>query len=128
MSISVDFRNPQTGETKTVKVGWSWTLFLFSGFLGVPLFMRGLNLWGAAFAVSWLFNILLMVSDNSSAVFFQLLTLAAEILIGVKGNELTAKHYLSLGWEFSDPNSDAARFAKMHWALNGTIPAPVNSQ
>lgn len=114
MSINVDFRNQQTGETKTVKVGWSWTLFLFSGFLGVPLFMRGLNLWGAAFAVSWFFNILLMVSDNSSALFFQLLTLAAEILIGVKGNELTAKHYLSLGWEFSDPNSDAARFAKMH--------------
>lgn len=127
--MEVPFKNPETGEIKSVKVGWSWTLFLFSGFLGVPLFMRGLNFWGSAFAAMWFLNILVQVGDDSGLILlFCIFALAAEFWIGVKGNELTAKHYLSLGWEFSDPNSDAARFAKMHWGLNGAITAPVNSQ
>ena len=53
MRIEVPFKHPQTGETRRVKYGWSWTLFFFSGFLGLPLFLRGLTTWGAVFAGFW---------------------------------------------------------------------------
>jgi hypothetical protein len=41
--IKVTMKNPKTGESKEIKVGWSWILFLFSCFLGLPLFLRKLS-------------------------------------------------------------------------------------
>jgi len=52
--MSVILRNKTTGETKTVKVGFSWILFFFAGFFGIPLFMRRLYVWGSVFLVYWL--------------------------------------------------------------------------
>lgn len=49
MAVRAAFRNPRTGELREVKVGWSWTLFFFSGLFGLPLFLRGLHVWGALF-------------------------------------------------------------------------------
>lgn len=42
-------KNSKTNETKEVKVGFSWTLFFFSGFFGIPLFLRKLYRWGGVF-------------------------------------------------------------------------------
>lgn len=39
------------------------------------------------------------------------------IFIAIKGNELTAKNYLELGWEFTEPDSDMVRMAKGKWGL-----------
>ena len=49
--MQVVMKNPRTGQLRDVKIGWSWTLFLFSHFFGLPLFLRKLNMWGCVFLV-----------------------------------------------------------------------------
>jgi hypothetical protein len=39
------------------------------------------------------------------------------IFLGVKGNEMIAKNYLKLGWEFADPESDTVKIAKEQWGI-----------
>ena len=40
--------NPKTGAVRPFRDGFDWILFLFSGVLGLPLFLQGLPLWGAS--------------------------------------------------------------------------------
>jgi hypothetical protein len=61
--MRVMLKNEKSGELKEVKVGWSWVLFLFSGFLGIPLFLRRLNGLGLVFLVLWA-AYLFFQSDN----------------------------------------------------------------
>ena len=113
-------KNPKTGELKEVKVGWSWTLFLFSGFFGLPLFLRKLHIWGGIFLALWILNVAVTVVCNEGAPAeygMLLIFLGLEIFIGIKGNEYTAKNYLELGWEFTDPDSEVVKMAKGKWGL-----------
>jgi hypothetical protein len=126
MAIKVALQNPQTNEIRHVKVGWSWVLFLFSGFFGIPLFRRKLETWArlflgfnvAYFATAW--------SSGAVATFISFVVLVAEwallFLLGFKGNEITAKTWLSQGWEFADANADAAKFAKLQWGISDQPP------
>jgi hypothetical protein len=52
--MSILLRNRSSGETKEVKIGFSWILFLFAGCLGVPLFLRRLYVWGGVFLALWI--------------------------------------------------------------------------
>src|SRR5271166_2304224 len=54
---SVILRNKSSGETKTIKVGFSWILFLFAACLGIPLFLRRLHVWGAVFLALWIVDV-----------------------------------------------------------------------
>jgi hypothetical protein len=45
--VKASLCNPETGEVVDVKVGFDLRLSLTSWFLGVPLFLRKLNVWGA---------------------------------------------------------------------------------
>ncbi len=123
MRIEVPFRNPQTGQVKRVKIGWSWTLFLFAGVLGIPLFMRKLYLWGAVFLCVWLITQFAQMTLSHEdllvlvMLFFFLLGIGLSILLAIKGNELTAKGYLDRGWQFAEPNSDATKFGKLKWGI-----------
>ena len=56
--MKVAMTNPKTGEVKEVKVGWSWILFLFSGFFELPLFLRKLHVWGGIFLILWIVYII----------------------------------------------------------------------
>ncbi len=129
MKIEVPFKNPDTNEIKNVKVGWSWTLFFFSAWLGVPLFMRKLNFWGGIFLSFWLLNSFLQISMRRAsnadgiAVLLFLMILGLTIWIAIKGNEMTAKNYLKLGWKFAEPNSEATRFGKLKWGIDGNSPS-----
>ena len=38
--MKVAMTNPKTGEVKEVKVGWSWILFLFSGFFWITIVFK----------------------------------------------------------------------------------------
>ena len=119
--MRVAFRNTATGEKKDVKVGWSWTLFLFAGVFGLPLFLRRLYNWGFVFLALWVVRLIApsLAGDYgegiSAAMFF--LCLGLEIWLGVKGNEMTAKNYLEHGWRFADPQSDDTKFACRKWGI-----------
>lgn len=121
-SMKVAMRNPKTGEIKEIKIGWSWILFLFSGFFGLPLFLRKLNVWGGIFLALWAVNFVgsSTIDDFErvgSTVILSLIALGLQIYMGIKGNELTAKNYLELGWVFVDPDSVQVKMAKGQWGI-----------
>lgn len=117
-----------TGEVKFVKVGWSWTLFLFANFLGIPLFLRGLNIlgvlliildiisWGIKFSGSMISDEYIVIAASASMI-VSLFMLAVAIWLGMKGNEITAKHYLNKGWVFGNSDEISTKFARMTWKL-----------
>ena len=122
--MKVAMTNPKTGEVKEVKVGWSWILFLFSGFFGLPLFLRKLHVWGGIFLILWIVYIIApsMMQNEEEAlglmILLNLVFLGLQIWLGIKGNEMTAKNYLELGWNFINPDSDEVKFAKGKWGIN----------
>lgn len=121
MKIEVILKNPSSGETKKIKVGWSWPLFLFTPFYGIPLFVKGLYREGcAALAVTVVANINSFISNKPNLVTLSLVTLAQlffMIYFGIKGNERAGKKLLDNGWVFAQPGSDQARFAKLQWGI-----------
>lgn len=120
MAVYVPFKQPRTGEVRTVKVGWSWVLFLWSGVLGIPLFLRRLNTWGFVFLALWVVNFLSpLVSQDAEGVGGAtfLVALALQIWLGLKGNEMTAKNYLEQGWEFAEPAAEATRIGRERWGI-----------
>jgi hypothetical protein len=135
MSIKVALQNPFNGEIKFVKVGWSWTLFFFSTFLGIPLFLRKLIAWGFVFVTLNVLGALGTVIGGSGGLaisaLVNLIDIVLMIIMAVKGNELTAKALLARGWRFVDPNSEMTKFAKMRWHIfdqPAASPAPPLSQ
>lgn len=121
MKIEVVLKNPSSGETKKFKVGWSWPLFLFTPFYGIPLFLKGMHGGGlAALVLSVVANINSMISSKPNLVILVLVSLAQLFLMiyfGIKGNGLAGKKLLANGWVFAQPGSDQARFAKLKWGI-----------
>ncbi|MDR2056010.1 MAG: hypothetical protein LBQ10_09125 [Desulfovibrio sp.] len=121
--MKVTMKNPKTGESKEVKVGWSWILFLFSGFFGLPLFLRKLNVWGAIFLVLCIVFLVapnVIPNDDDSfalSLVLQLSSCGLSIFLGIKGNEMTAKNYLESGWMFAEPDSQQTKMAKSRWGI-----------
>lgn len=128
MSIEVSFQNPKTGETKNVKVGWSWTLFFFASFLGIPLFLRKLNTLGAVFLAVCVMNFVLpeIVQTRDAqlgvSIFLNALIIGLNTWMAIKGNEMTARNLLDLGWVIAQPNSAEAAIGQKTWKL----PVPSN--
>ncbi|MAD42360.1 MAG: hypothetical protein CL623_08210 [Arcobacter sp.] len=122
--MKVKMTNPHTGEIKEVKVGWSWTLFLFSSFLGLPLFLRKLYVWGGLFLVLWVVFIVtppLMPTEEDEFTIILLINLifiSLQTWLGIKGNEMTAKNYLENGWKFVQDDQTTINCAKEKWGIN----------
>ena len=123
--MKVQLINPRTGELKAIKVGFSWTLFLFAGFFGIPLMLRKLYGWAALFlAISLLspFAMDLANAETDHEVFIAFtltfgFQLAALLIIAIKGNELTAKRLIDKGWTFANPDSLETQLAKRKWGF-----------
>ncbi len=125
--MEVVMKHPKTGDLKGVKVGWSWTLFLFSGLFGLPLFLRRLYGWGALFFLLWVLNLLTItmldpvgptagIRALSNLTLWSLM-LGLQIFLGIKGNKMTAKNYLEHNWTFLDPDSEVTKMAKRRWGI-----------
>ncbi len=126
MAIKIALKNPKNDEARQVKVGWSWDLFLFSGLFGIPLFRRGLTTWARLFLAFNVIYFLTAWSHGALANFIFFVVFVAQwallFLLGFKGNEITAKTWLSEGWQFADPNADATKFAKLQWGISDRPP------
>lgn len=116
--------NKTSGEKKTIKVGWSWTCFFFSSWLGVPLFLRRLNVWGAFMCALWFAQVAaakLLSNDletmMAEGVGFNLLILGVSIWFGLKANRMAFIQYLEAGWEPLDRNAREYLLANHVWKL-----------
>ena len=104
--MSVSLRHPDTGEVKVQPEGWSWSCCLGSLMLGLPLFRRGLVVWGAVMVV---FNTVLLVAhyiptDRAATVYqwMSLVGLGLCLFFGLKANRMAIDRDLEMGWEFAD--------------------------
>lgn len=95
----VTFQDPQIGELRRVKIGWCWPCFFLSGVWGIPLFLRKLYIWGSVMVV---IDILSLISPLPITMVLGMISLGLSIFLGMKGNEITAKTYLKLGWKVKE--------------------------
>ncbi len=127
--MKIALKNPQTGKTKEIKVGFSWTLFFFS-FTSIPLFLRGLYGWGLFFGIYMVAyssipslnipDVDMSIAENVEELrkSLNMLYLAFAFGLGMEGNKLTAKNYLKKGWEFYDPDGEMTKMAKLRWKIS----------
>ena len=104
--MSISLQLPGTGRVKVLPEGWSWSCFFGATFLGLPLFKRGLIVWGSAMLV---FDVTTLIvgwidTDTAANLYFwlSLVGLAASVFFGLKANAMAARHALSRGWEHAD--------------------------
>ncbi|MGC2413055.1 MAG: hypothetical protein WA459_10220 [Stellaceae bacterium] len=105
--MTVTLRQPRTGDIKVLQEGWSWGCFLGSFILGLPLYRRGLQVWGSAMVA---FNIVALivgyVPTEAGATLYTWLSvigLGLSVFFGMKANQMALDRYLSLGWEVAAP-------------------------
>ena len=121
--MMVSLRNKATGEIRAQKIGWSWTCFLFSPILGIPLFTRKLNTWGAIMLVIWAINFVVPAMSRTElhylfiAIIIFLIQIGIMIFFGIAANRMAGKSYLENGWEFADPISTTTAVARQAWGL-----------
>lgn len=113
--MQIALRHPGTEQFKFIDSGWSWTIFLGAAFFGLPLFFRGLAFWGTVMVVVWCLRILGPIMADSVATaasiewFFILAVLGLSVFLGLKGNLMSARHYIACGYQFAKPDSTEAR-------------------
>ena len=121
--MQIALRHPETGDVKFVPTGWSWSLFLSSGLLGLPLFFRGLALWGTAVLTLGCLELGVTLASASDAdlsaveLALMLLSTGLCVYLGMKGNALTARRYISCGYDFAHPDATEARIAAEDWGI-----------
>jgi hypothetical protein len=104
--MSISLQHPDTGRVKILPEGWSWSCFLGATFLGLPLFRRGLIVWGSAmlvfdvsaFVVSWIET----DSAESLDIWMTVIGIAASLFFGLRANAMAARHAIDSGWESVD--------------------------
>jgi len=94
----------ETGETRLIRTGFAWTLFLFGGVLGLPLFFRRLYRWGAAVLLLWAADLAVFwFAQGRVRVIGEAIVFAAffalQLWLGFRGNKLVAAAFLRRGWE-----------------------------
>ncbi len=91
----VQFKN-DAGILKEVKVGFSWTIFIFSG---MPFLSRGMPLWGFVTIITSFFTFGL-----------------TGFIMAFIGNKMTAIHYLENGYKKA---GEGWEIANVKWKMTG---------
>ena len=121
--MRIALRHPGNGDFKFIETGWSWPIFWYAGFFGLPLFFRGLAMWGTVMVAVWALQLAITVVAESAVravsthwiLGFVSLGLCA--YLGLKGNALSARHFIACGYDFVNPDSAEARYAIEAWDL-----------
>jgi hypothetical protein len=104
MSISLQY--PGTGQVKVLQEGWSWSCFFGATALGIPLFQRGLVVWGAAMLVFDVSAFIVGRIDTDAAASLygclSLAGLAASVFFGFRSNAMAAEPAIARGWQYAD--------------------------
>lgn len=119
--MQVALRHPHTGSFKFIDTGWSWPIFLGAGFFGLPLFFRGMALWGTVMLVLWFLQLAVPLTAGGDVDMLgwilSLAVLGACVFLGARGNALSARHFFACGYEFAYPDGLEARMASESWGL-----------
>lgn len=117
--MRIALRLAGTDDLKVINTGWSWSLFLGGGFLGLPLFFRGLPAWGALMLTLWTVQLALpfAAGGNTDALewILNLATMGLCLYLGFRGNALSARHFVNCGYEPADPGSPQASLVTDRW-------------
>jgi len=103
--MQVALRHPRTRNLKLIDTGWSWSIFLGAAFFGLPLFFRGLALWGALMFVLWFLQFAVTLKFTDSGTLERILNLGVlgvSLYLGFRGNDLSVRHFLACGYELID--------------------------
>lgn len=121
--MRIALTHPGNGDTKFVETGWNWNIFWFAGMFGLPLFFRGLAMWGTVMVAIWSMQMATLMlsaaSERAAAIHFLLglASLGLCLYLGLRGNALTARRLFACGYDFRKPDSPEARFAIDSWDL-----------
>ena len=111
MAKEVTLINKYTGDIKTINTGWSWSILLFSPFLSIPLFVRELYISATIITTLWVINmfmVMMMISFNAKTgtlvtfIITLSITLATQIFLAIKGNQMSINEHMQNGWEISE--------------------------
>jgi hypothetical protein len=107
IAMSVCLRHPLSRQIKVQPDGWSWGCFLGCGFLGLPLFRRGLAAWGAVMvALNFAALVVSLTPTDRATTLYGWISLVGSglcIFFGLRANTMAIDRYLALGWEFVEP-------------------------
>lgn len=85
-------KNKRTGEERKVKQGFNWAFFLFSGFAGIPLFIKGLYGYGLFFAIYFVVSLIYVGTTDTQELEILgglgLFLIACQIDLGFRGNQM----------------------------------------
>jgi hypothetical protein len=102
MARELLLENPRTGAVKPFRYGFDWILFVFSGVLGIPLFIRRLPIWGGLFVGLWAvgFGISRLLPGwyAHGVIVLAAISFGMQLWLGFYGREMILKGYVRRGW------------------------------
>ena len=110
----VTLKEPGTGKSRNLKVGFSWFFLLATPFYGIPQFVKGIWKHGLGIAAIGVLAVITIESSLSSLIGVALI--AAAIFYGINGNKLVAKTLLGRGWTM-EGDDHAINQARIRWGL-----------
>lgn len=129
-----NFINQKTGELRQVKIGISWTLFLFGQTLGIPFFIRKMHFLGIIMIFWWLFlqigiNTFGFLGEAGYVAIIAMLIVSFVIAFYFlfQGNKMTAKYYLEQGFRIKSDNEFVKQQVKIIWKFDDNVFLDNNS-
>ena len=111
MSKEITLIHRITGEIQTINLGWSWSIFLFTPLLCIPLLKRHLYISAGCMFGLWSMNILLMLIMRdfgyqpvifNGIIGLNCVIFTLQFALALKGNEMSVNHYLEMGWKIKE--------------------------
>lgn len=126
--MKIHFKNQKNNAIYHANLGWDWGAFFALFLLGLPFFIRKMNVLGF-YCV--LFSFIISVEQialshmsnwgSSDQEFYDILSfgilLGICIYFGIKGGALTARHYLEDGYSITTSDENLVKRAKAKWGI-----------